>query len=495
MRLAGGLAGIEHHERDDHLDRLAAYRGSFGALSAGLGNVAETIANVLRAGVTLVLLVTLHPSLILLPAFAVPSLIAARRAERVRLNANLDAINPGRQADHIYNLLVDPAPAKEVKVLGVGAELRSRQARLWDRITGAQQAAQRQAALISLAGWLIFAAGYIGAIALLVTRAAAGDATIGDVLLGVVLAGQINGQVATGANLVSGLTQAGTAIANRRWLLDYAADHRSAPATAACPERIDDGITLSRVTFRYPGTDLDVLCDLDLHLPVGAVVAIVGENGAGKTTLVKLLARLYEPSAGTIAIDGTDLTTIDLLQWRERLTAGFQDFARYQFTAHDTVGIGDLPHRADLDRIHEALERAAAGDVPRALPDGLDTQLGVAFGGIELSGGQWQKLALGRTMMRAAPLLLILDEPTAALDPPTEHHLFERYAQAARSAASSNGAVTVLVSHRFSTVRNADLIVVLDGGHITQTGTHTQLMAEPSGLYAQLYDLQASAYQ
>ena len=495
MRLAGGLSGIEHHERDEHVDRLASYRQSFGALSAALGTVAETIANLVRAAVTLTLLATLHPALILLPVFAVPSLVAARRAERVRQTANLESINPGRQGEHLYNLIVDPAPAKEVKVLRVGPELRSRHAKLWENVTAAQGAAQRQAASISLAGWIIFAAGYIGALVLLVTRAAAGEATTGDVLLGVVLVGQINAQVATGANLIGGLTQAGTAISHRRWLLDYAAEREMPPATTTCPERLAEGIAFHKVSFRYPGTDSDVLQDVSITLPAGAVVAVVGENGAGKTTLVKLLARLYEPTTGTITVDGANLRDVDVSDWRRHLTAAFQDFTRYHFTAHDVVGVGDVDHHRDLQRVTAALDRAAASDVPGALPGGLDTQLGIPMGGIEISGGQWQKLALGRAMMRPQPLLLVLDEPTAALDPPTEHQLFDRYAQAARSAASSNGAVTVLVSHRFSTVRTADLIIVIDGGRITQTGTHDELMAQPQGLYAQLYGIQAAAYQ
>ena len=495
MCLAGGLSGIEHHERDEHVDRLASYRQSFGALSAALGTVAETIANLVRAAVTLTLLATLHPALILLPVFAVPSLVAARRAERVRQTANLESINPGRQGEHLYNLIVDPAPAKEVKVLRVGPELRSRHAKLWENVTAAQGAAQRQAASISLAGWIIFAAGYIGALVLLVTRAAAGEATTGDVLLGVVLVGQINAQVATGANLIGGLTQAGTAISHRRWLLDYAAEREMPPATTTCPERLAEGIAFHKVSFRYPGTDSDVLQDVSITLPAGAVVAVVGENGAGKTTLVKLLARLYEPTTGTITVDGANLRDVDVSDWRRHLTAAFQDFTRYHFTAHDVVGVGDVDHHRDLQRVTAALDRAAASDVPGALPGGLDTQLGIPMGGIEISGGQWQKLALGRAMMRPQPLLLVLDEPTAALDPPTEHQLFDRYAQAARSAASSNGAVTVLVSHRFSTVRTADLIIVIDGGRITQTGTHDELMAQPQGLYAQLYGIQAAAYQ
>jgi len=224
-------------------------------------------------------------------------------------------------------------------------------------------------------------------------------------------------------------------------------------------------------------------------------VAVVGENGAGKTTLVKLLCRLYEPTTGTIALDGVPLDAYDVVSWRERLSGGFQDFAKFELLARESVGVGHLPDIEDEGSVRAALDRAAATTVVEGLEHGLETQLGRSFGaGAELSGGQWQKLALGRAMMRELPLLLVLDEPTAALDAEAEHALFERYAGAARRAAGATGAVTLLVSHRFSTVRMADLILVVDGGRITETGSHTQLMSN-DGLYAELYELQARAYR
>ncbi|MCA1692685.1 MAG: ATP-binding cassette domain-containing protein, partial [Actinobacteria bacterium] len=249
------------------------------------------------------------------------------------------------------------------------------------------------------------------------------------------------------------------------------------------------------VGFRYPGTEVDVVSGLDLSLPAGAAVAVVGENGAGKSTLVKLLCRFYAPSAGVISVDGIDLRRIDPCAWRTRMSAGFQDFTRFELHAGQTVGVGDLPFLDDRVAVARALDRAASGEVVSTLPDGLDTQLGASFdNGVELSGGQWQKLALARAMMRPAPLLLVLDEPTAALDAETEHKLFIRYASMASAHAAQTGAITLLVSHRFSTVRMADLIVVLDGGKIVGAGSHDELMAA-GGLYADLYELQAQAYR
>jgi ATP-binding cassette subfamily B protein len=224
------------------------------------------------------------------------------------------------------------------------------------------------------------------------------------------------------------------------------------------------------------------------------VIAVVGENGAGKSTLVKLLAKMYAPSSGRILVDDVDLARISATEWRARMAGAFQDFFRFEFRAHHSVGVGDLQHVDDEPAVVAAVGRAGAHDVIGALPAGLQTQLGPTWpGGVDVSFGQWQKLALARGFMRDRPLVLVLDEPTAALDAETEHALFERYAAAVREA-SSDGRITILVSHRFSTVRMADLIVVLDGARVVEAGTHEELMAR-RGQYSQLYGIQAAAYR
>jgi ATP-binding cassette subfamily B protein len=249
------------------------------------------------------------------------------------------------------------------------------------------------------------------------------------------------------------------------------------------------------VSYRYPLASQDALRDVNLLLPAGATVAVVGDNGAGKSTLVKLLAGMYLPTSGRITVDGTDLTELDPGQWRRRISAGFQDHARFELLARETIGIGDLPALDDDTAITAAMHRAGAADLLQALPYGLATQLGPARdGGVDLSGGQWQKLALARAMMRTTPLLLLLDEPTAALDADTEHQLFEHWTTAARQLRQHTGAITLLVSHRFSTVRMADLIIVLDKAGIAETGTHTELINR-NGLYAELFELQARSYR
>jgi ATP-binding cassette subfamily B protein len=256
------------------------------------------------------------------------------------------------------------------------------------------------------------------------------------------------------------------------------------------PSRLDAGISLNGVSFRYPGSDTPVLRDLDLHLRPGSTVGLVGVNGAGKTTLVKLLCGLYQPDQGAITVDGRPLADLDPASWSARCSGAFQDFVKFHLPVREAVGIGDLPRAREEAPVTEALGRAGATAMIAALPDGIDTRLGPLFGGVDLSHGQWQKLALARGAMRDAPLLLVLDEPTAALDPQAEHDLFERFAALARNAS---GTITLLVSHRFSTVHMADHIVVLGDGELLEQGTHADLMAA-GGPYATLYTRQADAY-
>ena len=241
-------------------------------------------------------------------------------------------------------------------------------------------------------------------------------------------------------------------------------------------------------------TDRLVLEDVSVTLPAGAVVAVVGENGAGKSTFVKLLAKLYEPTSGRILVDDVELARLSPVDWRARLAGAFQDFFRFELLAKHSVGLGDVPRMDDEPAVVTAVARAGADDVVGRLSAGLETQLGPTWpGGVEVSFGQWQKLALARGFMRERPLVLVLDEPTAALDAETEHALFERYATASRTA-DTNGRVTILVSHRFSTVRMADLIVVLDGARVVEVGSHADLMAK-HGTYAELYQIQADAFR
>ena len=251
----------------------------------------------------------------------------------------------------------------------------------------------------------------------------------------------------------------------------------------------EDGIRLENVSFVYPGATEPALADITLHLPPGGSLALVGENGSGKTTLIKLLTRLYRPTSGRVLLDGLDLELWDEARLRERIGVIFQDFARYQMLVGENVGAGDEPFFLDEARWREAADKGQADDFIQTLPSGYHTQLGKWFkDGRELSGGQWQKIALSRAFMRIRADVLVLDEPTAAMDARAEAMVFERFRQL------GSDRMTILISHRFSTVRMADQIAVLEHGRILERGSHEELM-QLQGHYAALFALQARGYR
>jgi ATP-binding cassette subfamily B protein len=352
-------------------------------------------------------------------------------------------------------------------------------------------AARRGSAIWYALAWAVFGLAYVGAI---VFVAIGPHAPASQVLLVLAAGARLSAYIGATVGEI-GFLRGFWMDGSRRlaWLEDYAASVAAAGDLPA-PSVLRRGIRLDHVSFAYPGTSRTVLDDVSLTLPAGAVVAIVGENGAGKTTLVKLLAKMYEPSSGSILVDDTPLARLSAIDWRVRLAGAFQDFFRFEFRAQHTVGLGNVPKMDDDPAVLAAVDRAGASDVLARLSAGLETQLGPTWpNGAELSFGQWQKLALARGFMRTDPLLVFLDEPTAALDAETEHALFERYAAAVRGEGSG-GRITILVSHRFSTVRMADLIVVLDGSRLVEVGTHEELIAR-KGQYSELYNIQAAAYR
>jgi ATP-binding cassette, subfamily B, bacterial len=396
-----------------------------------------------------------------------------------------------RLARHLFTIATTAAPGKDVRVAGIGNRLTTERRRTWEQWYALVSKARIGSAVWHTLAWAVFGLAFVGAV---VFVAIGIRSSPGDVVLVLAAGSRLSMYIGATVGEV-GFLRGFWMDGSRRlaWLEDYAAAF-IATADLRVPARLTEGIRLDHVSFAYPGTSRLVLEDISLLLPAGAVVAIVGENGAGKTTMVKLLAKMYEPSSGRIFVDQTPLARMPADEWRARLAGAFQDFFRFEFRARQTVGLGDVLRLDDQPAVLAAVGRAGAEDVVGRLPAGLETQLGPTWpGGVDVSFGQWQKLALARGFMRDAPLLLILDEPTAALDAETEHALFERYATAARGPDAS-GRITVLVSHRFSTVRMADLIVVLDGARLVEVGTHDELIAR-RGQYAELFGIQAAAYR
>lgn len=490
-QLQASIVTVAHQERPEYLDRLSMLRNQVFVLDHMYMSLFSTLGWILRLGVTMALLVSIHPALILLALFAIPTVVTSTWRPDVERAVEERGAPAGRLARHLFNIATTAPPGKEVRVTGIGERLIADRREAWERWYRPVSAARWGSAFWHAIAWAVFGCGYVGAVIFVSTGL---RAPTGQVLLLLAAGARLSAYIGATVGEI-GFLRGFWMDGSRRlaWLEDYAAAVAAA-GDQPVPAALKEGIRFDHVSFAYPGTTRVVLDDVSLLLPAGRVVAIVGENGAGKTTLVKLLAKMYEPTSGAIFLDDVPLARVQAADWRSRLAGAFQDFFRFEFRAKDTVGLGDVPRLDDEPAVAAAVDRAGAADVVARLASGLDTQLGPTWpNGAELSFGQWQKLALARGFMRDEPLLLVLDEPTAALDAETEHALFERYAAAARGSGTS-GRITVLVSHRFSTVRMADLIVVLDGARLVEYGSHEELMAK-SGQYAELYSIQAESYR
>ena len=491
--LQASVPTIAHQERPEYLDRLSMLRNQVFVLDHMYMSLFSTLGWILRLAVTMALLASIHPALILLAVFAIPTVVTSTWRPAVERSAEERGAQASRLARHLFTLATTAPPGKEVRVTGIGERLVTDRRDAWEWWYGPVAAARRGSALWHALAWAVFGLAYVAAVVFVSSGL---DAPAGAVLLVLAAGARLSAYIGATVGEI-GFLRGFWMDGSRRlaWLEDYAASV-AASGDLPVPTVLRRGIRFEHVSFAYPGTSRVVLDDVSLMLPAGAVVAIVGENGAGKTTLVKLLAKMYEPTSGAILLDDTPLARVPAAEWRERLAGAFQDFFRFEFHAAHVVGLGDVPRLDDAQAVLGAVGRAGAEDVVERLPSGLATQLGPTWpGGVELSFGQWQKLALARGFMRDEPLVLVLDEPTAALDAETEHALFERYAEAARhSRARGTGRITILVSHRFSTVRMADLIVVLEGARLVEIGTHEELMAR-KGQYSDLYGIQAAAYR
>lgn len=487
-RLQASLATVAHHERPEFLDRLAVLRDQVFVLDHMFMSVFSTCGWIVRLAIVVGLLASIHPALVALAAFALPAALTSAWRPGVERTAEERAAPHGRLSRHLFATATSAPPGKEVRVTGIGPRLERERRAAWERWYALVAAARWQSAVWHALAWAVFGLAYSSAI---VFAASGLRAPASDVILLLVAGARLSMYVGATVGEIGFLRGIWLDGARRlAWLEDYSASF-TASADRAVPARLDGGIRLEGVSFAYPGTERLVLEGIDLALPSGSVVALVGENGAGKSTLVKLLCKLYEPTAGRIVAGGVPLDRVRADEWRARVSGAFQDFFRFELKARQSVGVGDLSRIDDPVAVAAAVGRAGADDVVSRLPSGLDTQLGATWpGGAEMSFGQWQKIALARGFMREEPLLLVLDEPTAALDAETEHALFERYAAEARG----DGRVTLLVSHRFSTVRMADLIVVLDGSHVREVGSHEDLLAK-GGSYAELYRIQEAAYR
>ena len=487
---------LRHFEDPEFYDKLTRARreASSRPLSLIQGNF-QLLRNALTLAGYIALLVRFSGWMVLaLLAATVPAFIAEARfsgaAFRLRNWRSPDA----RRLNYLEYVMANDEHAKEVKLFGLGPLLLARYRSLAERFYAEDKdlATRRTvwAYLLSLVSTLVF----YGCYALIVVATARGGLSLGDMTL--YLAAFRQGQLAFQSILtaIGGMYEDTLYMSNLFEFLEIETTTAVAPAPASPPASADasateQGLRFDHVGFKYPDADAWALRDIDLFLPKGQSLALVGENGAGKTTFIKLLAGLYRPTEGRVLLDGRDLRNWDETALRRRIGVIFQDFNQYQLMVRENVAFGSVEHLEDEVRTQRAVERGGAKELVAGLTEGLDTQLGRWFkSGAELSGGQWQKVALARAFMREEADILILDEPTAALDAEAEHAVFERFRQL------TAGRTAILISHRFPTVRMADRILVLEHGRVIEDGTHAELLAA-GARYAELFGLQASGYR
>lgn len=493
-RITATIPTVDHLDDPRYLDQLQLLRERSGAIGLAVNTMLNQLSSVVGVIGVLALATSADPRMLLVALAGVPTVLAGPIVARWRGRAEAASAEPGRLARALLRLGIDPEHFGEIRVFRLADGLRSRllaASRAWRR---PMVALARREAGLTAAVQVIFFGVAAAVLAVLVQDTLTGHGSIGDLTLALLLVTRLQGVSGELRSVISEVADMTRTAGRYLWLLD-AADQITAghPRRAEPPGR-PGRLVLTDVGYRYPGSDRVALAGVGLDLAPGTVLAVVGENGAGKSTLVELITGLRTPSSGTIMVGGVALADLDLAAWRNRISGAFQDHVRFELVLSETVGIGDLPRRADQEAVRAALVAGAAEQVADGLPQGTATQLGPAWpGGVELSGGQWQRLAIARGLMRPAPLVRVLDEPTAALDAITEHQLFDRYAAAARGGRSS-GTITILVTHRFSTVASADVIAVLDHGRLIEYGSHADLIAA-GGHYAHLYELQARGYR
>ena len=480
---------LEQFEDATFYDKLERARRQSSGRTVLLSGVFGQVQELISVGFLAAGLAVYNPWLLLLILVAVtPSFIGDNYFNQRSYSLSRSWTPERRELDYLRYVGASDETAKEIKIFGLSDFLIDRFRSLsWEYYL------KNQALAISRAGWgtlltVLGTAGYYGAYVWIVMRAVSGQISLGDLTF---LAGsfrQVRGSLEGILLQFSSLTQEAIYLQD---LFDYFAIKpliHSPQTTRPFPYPVRQGFVFENVGFKYTNSERWALRNLSFTLHSGEKLALVGENGAGKTTLVKLLARLYDPTEGRILLDGYDLREYDLMELRRNIGVIFQDYTRFKMSAGINIAVGDIDERTNQPRIETSAQRSLADTVIAKLAGGYDQQLGRSFGkGVELSGGEWQKVALGRAYMRDAQLI-ILDEPTAALDARAEYEVFQRFGKL------TEGKSSVIISHRFSTVRMADRILVLENGTLLEIGSHYELL-EKDGRYAELFGLQARGYQ
>ncbi len=476
-------------EDADYYDKLTRARRE--ASSRPLSLVVKTF-DLLRNSISLIsyagLLIQFSVWAVLILAMSgVPAFVAEARFAGEAFRNQRRRSPERREQLYLEMVLTREDGVKEVKLLQLGKLFLQRYIDIFRNIYREDRGLILRRGIWGYLLGLMSSAALYGAYAWVVIAAIAERITIGQMTMYISVFRQGQTAVTNCLTAVNGMYEDNLYLSNLVEYLDHPVPEAGGTQTAG-PDP-DDGIRFENVSFHYPGHDTPALDGVNLHIPMGESLALVGENGSGKTTLIKLLSRLYSPTSGRILFQGLDLREWDVDVLRRRISVIFQDFARYQMKVADNIGVGDVPNMDDQPRLQQAARQGLAEDFIERLPESYDTQLGTWFQkGQELSGGQWQKIALARAFMRSQADVLILDEPTAAMDARAESEIFAHFRELTANR------ISIIISHRFSTVRIADHIIVLDQGRVIEEGDHDHLLAR-DGQYARLFRLQASGYQ
>ncbi len=481
---------LEYYDNPDYHDtlHLAQQEAPYRPL-----HIVNSLTQLFQGGISLCavagLLIYLHwaIALILFVALVPGIFVRLKYADRM-YKWHKDRTKTERKADYFHWMLIDGSHAKEIRLFGLGPLFMDWYRTLSARLRREKLSISTRRALFELITQTCGILALFGSFAFIAHRALAGAMTLGDMVMYYQAFQRAQGCLQEVLTSLAGLYEDSLFLSHFYEFLDLKPKVADPLSPAAFPETMEKGIVFSRVGFRYPGNPKPVLKDIDLRIEPGQVIALVGENGSGKTTLVKLLCRLYDPASGTIALDGIDLRQFDVRALRKHFSVIFQDYIHYHLTARENIWLGNIDGDPGDEAIRAAAEQTGVMQAVSRLHKGFDTQLGCLFeDGEELSIGEWQKIALARAFYSNAGLI-ILDEPTSSMDAKAEHEVFNAFRKLL------HGRTAVLISHRFSTVRMADYIYVLDQGSILEHGTHDSLIGR-GGKYARLFDMQAQHYR
>jgi ATP-binding cassette, subfamily B, bacterial len=493
---ASSVPTVAHLDDPDHVDRLEVLRTHREAIVQAPRVAGWLVDGFVGTAIATTFLALADSGLLIVPLACVPLVLLGGTFQRQIDGVIRDDAEPSRRAAHLFDVASRPAFALEVRVAELGGELLQRYRSEWVVGDRARLRAELRVALVQLAGLAVAVTGFVTSVLLVARSTQRGDTTPGELFVALSMMSQIVGSM---TSLASGL-------AGIRRTLDIAARFVQIERHARAQQRIEETkrgrvppgpgarIGLSGVSFQYRETASHALEDVDVVLQAGSTVAIVGENGSGKSTLVKLLLGLLRPSVGTITIGDVPLDEVRTAAWHRCVAATFQDPERFEMLAREVVGMGDLALLDDDVALRRAITSACSTDVVSILPNGLDSQLGARFGGTALSPGQWQRLAVARAMVQEEPSVRVLDEPTSSLDPLTEAELLEACTSCPSRDHPSARPITILISHRLSSVCAADVIIVLDRGRVREHGSHEHLM-RVGGAYAAMFEMQARDYR